>query len=1166
MTQVSSAADLTASLRRTSGTRPPPLVGCSVTLLGDAVYVFGGRLVPTRTMVSTLYRLDLRTLEWTLVSPEPTADEAPTVPPPRARYFHSCCPWGQNKLVIFGGEGYDSSSESTSTREDPDRDDEPPALQTLNDLHVFNCDTLAWEQVGPIKLGPGLTEIPKPRYAHLGVVCTATADPTTTLSSSDEPEPVRQKSCLMIMGGQDIRNTYLHSTDVLDLETMTWIQTGKWDRHIGTYRAIATTSNVSVKPGGPMPVPPLSVEAGASAETNLRNLSFTVPNDVREPEPILLFSNFNFTQVRRDLDLLTSPLSTSKPLDPLSLSASMTGSSLPPGLRFPSGFQLGHHLIIFGTFLSQHLNNFAIWALELGPQGAIGIERDRGARRNGANLEINGSHRSGSGTLEWMRIDPGNVLQKGSWNRAVGWKNNVVVLGDRERDIAADYDHRQTNFTHVAFIDLEAHGIYQPLPQPLPPLAQSFGLLSLEQPFLSDFEIVCSDNARIACSRKVLEDRWRWFDLKLQEFKIKASGVVAAQQKRAQDASIENSEVGSLAGDSVHTKASTTDSLQSPTFTKTSSARSTTTTAASTEEARLTPRTLVLPEPKPVVLAFLQYLYTLTLCTPLQLELPILSALLLFSVNYEEDNLRALVVHALHEHLSKDPSAAPTVYEAATLGGCTALQIRALKTLMSAPRHLGHSGPSNGNVEQTNQAEPMARQASQDVHGLSQFGSATHSARRSDHSTASFTAAANRLSSISSYRRISFEPPASPAPVVGLPSTPSEQSAYELTTGEDAPSRSCERLEDHRTADISPETSFLSLGEDSIAGFFTSSTPSIKLDFSFDSFPTPSSRRSSLLNFRLGRSGQALDFRSGRIQEDVAEQDVDEPSPDPVPSSPATTHTDYTDSRSVSDGSSGKDANKKKRFATRWNDFVNPYPKPLQQAQSEEEWHPVFFNAVKSSGTESNPVSTREPTRLDFDLLDNEQRVFDLSPRLHSATLSNRSIPSSTDHHNHDTKVSTSSLLSHVPTVPPASVAMTRDRSFSSTTSAGSRSQDGSDLITPPTAFQARFDPPRIFDSDTRGLSEHEFAQYSPRSNLSSSPATSPKISQSSSNSSSTAPRTSGGSLSNLFSNSKKSTSGKSQKDLEIEIGTNLLRRAGASEKEISLRARSVGYEYLHRR
>ena len=281
----------------------------------------------------------------------------------------------------------------------------------------------------------------------------------------------------------------------------------------------------------------------------------------------------------------------------------------------------------------------------------------------------------------------------------------------------------QTNFTHVAFVDLEAHGIYQPPPRPLPPIAQSFGLLSLSQPFLTDFEIVCSDNKRLACSRKILEDRWSWFNSKVVEFRVRASGVLAAQQKRAQDSSLENSEVGSIISITKSSPALPESDSGGGGMVKSSSARSTTTTVATDCEARLTPRTLQLPEPSSVVLAFLQYLYTLSLCTPLQLELPILSSLLLFSKTYnhppsqdtqdsDSGNLRALVVHALHETLSRDPSKAPAIYEAATLGGCTALQIRALKALMGNSRNLGGQQQQGGGVGQQQQAEPMARQGS----------------------------------------------------------------------------------------------------------------------------------------------------------------------------------------------------------------------------------------------------------------------------------------------------------------------------------------------------------------------------------------------------------------------------------------------------------------------
>lgn len=102
-------------------------------------------------------------------------------------------------------------------------------------------------------------------------------------------------------------------------------------------------------------------------------------------------------------------------------------------------------------------------------------------------------------------------------------------------------------------------------------------------------------------------------------------------------------------------------------------------------EVRLTPRTLDLPEASLTILAFLQYLHTLSLSTPLQHSLPAITSLLSFSTIYRIDHLRALCVHALHEWLEEESatgSGTVAVYEAATLNSCHSLQIRALKIMM----------------------------------------------------------------------------------------------------------------------------------------------------------------------------------------------------------------------------------------------------------------------------------------------------------------------------------------------------------------------------------------------------------------------------------------------------------------------------------------------------
>ncbi|GAA6033989.1 hypothetical protein JCM8097_000636 [Rhodosporidiobolus ruineniae] len=682
--QVSSAADLTASVRRTTGEQPPPLVGCSVTLVADSIYVFGGRLVPTRTMVSTLYKLDLRSLAWSQVWP-PSSSSAGEADEdgPQARYFHSACAWG-DKLVIFGGEGYEdaplsppssagrnSLTASTAINGSTGTSETAPQLRTLADVCIWDTTEGRWLEA-ETKVAETV-ERPAPRYAHLGVATSAVVE-----EEVEGRREKRERSVMLVMGGQDVRNTYLHSTNVLDLSTLTWIHSGTWDRHIGTYRAVCTAPAYRVVPPAPVAVENPRKYGLEEGEGVMQLGRSERPMEGKE-EPLLLFSNFNFTQVRRDLDLLSSPLASSPaPLTPLSLSSSMSGPSLPPGLRFPTGTIIGHHLLVFGTFLSHAVNNFSIWALDLGPAGASGVREriERGER------------------LEWARIDPGSVLARGSWNRAVGWGNSVVVLGDRERDIAADYDHRQTNFTHLAFIDLESFGIYHPPPSPLPLPSALLGLRNLAQPFLSDFEILCSDGKRLGCSRRLLSERWGWFKAKVGEFERRAEGV--RRGRAAQDA---DGEEGAEEGEEGEGD------------------------GGEGKKPALTPRALTLPEPSPVVLAFLQYLSTLSLLTPLQLHPPVLAALLTFSRAYaapapwhgdggEGEHLRALAVHALHGVLEREQGAAPMVYEAATLGGCTALQIRALRTMLSNPQMRARGGQTpNPNASQPSSQTGQSRLA-----------------------------------------------------------------------------------------------------------------------------------------------------------------------------------------------------------------------------------------------------------------------------------------------------------------------------------------------------------------------------------------------------------------------------------------------------------------------
>src|SRR2546423_9223818 len=86
---------LVCNVHRTTGREPHSLVGATTTILGDKLYVFGGRrLSRTRPQLTAdLYELDLIRRHWTKL------DTKGDVPPPR--YFHSVCPLGDTKLVCY---------------------------------------------------------------------------------------------------------------------------------------------------------------------------------------------------------------------------------------------------------------------------------------------------------------------------------------------------------------------------------------------------------------------------------------------------------------------------------------------------------------------------------------------------------------------------------------------------------------------------------------------------------------------------------------------------------------------------------------------------------------------------------------------------------------------------------------------------------------------------------------------------------------------------------------------------------------------------------------------------------------------------------------------------------------------------------------------------------
>ncbi|KAF8555731.1 galactose oxidase [Imleria badia] len=616
-----SISDLTTFCRKTSGDVPAKLVGASTTVVGSKMYLFGGRLVTERRMVSDLYVFDLDTFTWEKITPFQEDD----VPEPR--YFHSAETWN-NHLIIFGGMG---NAPNSSNTED---------LCVLNDIRFLDLLTMHWLPAsstnGLSPDAPADALVPKPRYAHLSSV---TADR------------------LFIIGGQDLSNVWLDDVYVYDLLGKAWVQRRNFPHHCGTYRSVAVSANLRVRlpqeesratdntailgsPGTRFRSDKASPSYQEFTPTeSLVHLPYSASPTDDFPNDIYLYSNYNFTDVKRELEVF-SPLPDTD-FTITDRSTAMNGTSFPPGLRFPSGAVLGTHFLIAGTYLAHTYQSYSIWALDLL-------------------------------TMTWSRIDPGNSVASGSWFRTCLWAeaNKFVVFGNRNGNLVEDYNRRLLSWDHVAVIDLESFGIYQPPSLRLDVPMQEFGLSALEEGVLTDFEVVCDDGRRIKCSRKILEDRWPWFKDQRVKFLERAHQAIEILPSSSMDVGLPD-----LPG--------APDSSEPR------------------PDPRLTPRAFHLSEPYPITLALLQYFYSLALITPLQHAPAVLSQLLILSNTYHITHLEALVKHAMHRALSNSTSVG--VYEVATLCSCRSLQIRALKTVMSySQKRTGRSrsdskGGSGGN-------------------------------------------------------------------------------------------------------------------------------------------------------------------------------------------------------------------------------------------------------------------------------------------------------------------------------------------------------------------------------------------------------------------------------------------------------------------------------------
>lgn len=677
---------LVCNVHRTTGREPHALVGATTTVLGDKLYVFGGRILSRSRpeLTSELYELDLIRRHWTKI--QATGD----IPPPR--YFHSVCPLGDTKLVCYGGMSPRAAlSQDNQPLQSPQsgQDQSQSEVVVMSDIHIFDVTTRSWKYIPS-------TNTPQGRYAHCASILPSSAtftSPNAPLSALHHNPPSANPhqgtlgveidgsggAELVVVGGQDNSNHYIEQISVFNLRSLKWSAMTPLGRSCGAYRSVVSPlTGISVS----------EIGAGVAGE---RKQSNTEPQ--QEGTPMLIYSNYNFLDVKLELQIRLP--------DGQLVEKVMDTQVSPPGLRFPNGGVINGHFVVSGTYLTSSKQEYALWALDLR-------------------------------TLTWGRIDVGgSIFSHGSWNRGVLWnrRSTFVILGHRKRSLVEDYNHRRLNFSHLCFVELEAFGLYDnprrsgpssgyvsgsapSIPASLQPkvaqqqaaggksyssAAEQLGLMAQAFPELSDMEILTIGGERIPVSSHILARRWGpYFVQLLRESTAVASdhnfSDAATLRNPGHAANIRNSTVtitpsvgksssysqattlvnhsSNLSEHSNHSIGNPNNSLLVPNTNKPvpatplpnidiPSAHSLTPTSR--------PRTLYLPHTFLTVQLLVHYLYTSSLppivsplCTP-----QILCSLLQLARPYQVDGLLEAIIERLHQVL--DGRNAAAVFNAAAM-------------------------------------------------------------------------------------------------------------------------------------------------------------------------------------------------------------------------------------------------------------------------------------------------------------------------------------------------------------------------------------------------------------------------------------------------------------------------------------------------------------------
>ncbi|ORZ08481.1 hypothetical protein BCR41DRAFT_373186 [Lobosporangium transversale] len=494
---------------------------------------------------------------------------------------------------------------------------------------------------------------------------------------------------MVIVGGRGSNNEQLQDICVLDLKTHIWMAGGEFQGQPSYGRS--ALASVEERPMTRRRRRYLECLAAESMSLQSR------PSSTVSSSSSLTHQSLSASGPSPYGQLSTTPVSPSAMLNPLlnprknswhrgealDLGSGMLGGPdglVPPKMLFPVAQIVDHYFLLSGASIEEDGHT----------------KSQEQASSSAPTSNVSGRHFTGSSTSlpsssrrhtfsvwmhhfhnhQWTQLELSKNLRTGEWSHSVLDRQNnyLYIFGRRtsdsneeesyikaprvdDTDPETDFSSSATvaSYSHLIKVDLEGLEICPDVDESsIGPSGVKMGLEMLRDGVGADVVLVSSaDGGRVRVNSGIVGQRWGYFQALMEEreriWKMEVNERLAKKASEAADPPGDQ--------DNLTSKQWYLDDR---------------------------PAEILVRESTPLLVGFLQYLYTNELSTPHQLKLKTLQGLLLIAHFYDLTRLQQLVRQALYQQLNANN--APAICEIAVLTHEFGLQTRALRTILQSAR------------------------------------------------------------------------------------------------------------------------------------------------------------------------------------------------------------------------------------------------------------------------------------------------------------------------------------------------------------------------------------------------------------------------------------------------------------------------------------------------